>query len=61
VDLGERIGLRHNPRRRVGDAHIERLACANHVIKSAHHFLDWRHEIPGMNPIEVDVIGFESL
>jgi hypothetical protein len=31
----------------------------NHVIKPAHDFLDRRGEIPGMKPLEVDVIGLE--
>ena len=45
----------------VGDAHIEHFSDANHVIKPSHHLLDRSHEIPGVNPIEVDVIGLEPL
>jgi len=47
--------------RRVRDAHIEHFSGANHVIKSSHDLLDRSHEIPGMNPIEVDVVGLEPL
>jgi hypothetical protein len=55
------VRLRHNPVRRVRDTHIEHFSGANHVIKCSHHLLDRRHEISGVNPLEVNVIGLEPI
>ena len=33
MDLGECVGLRHNPRRGIGDAHVKHFSCTNQVIK----------------------------
>ena len=61
MDLGECVGLRYNPCRGMGDAHVEHFSCTNHIIKPAHHFLNRSHEIPSMNPVEVDVACFSRL
>ena len=49
----------HLPRRRVGEADVADLAGAHEVVERAHRLLDRRVLVPGVHPVEVDVVGLQ--
>ena len=61
AQVRQRVGLRHHPGRRVGDADVQHLARGHQVIQAAHHFLDRGREVPGVHPEKIDVVGAQPL
>src|SRR5262249_32606760 len=57
----EGLSLRDAPGRGVGNPRIQYLSGANKVIKTTHDFLDGSSEVPDVQPIEIDVVGFQPL
>ena len=55
------VGLRDDPRWRVGDPHVEHLAGPGEVVEPAHHLFDGGGEVPGVNPQQINVVGVEAL
>src|SRR5262249_61859800 len=39
---------------------IPNLSRLHEVVQSRHHLFDWRDRIPGMQPVEIDVVGLKS-
>ena len=60
LPLGQHLGLRHLPRRRVGYADVAHLAGAHQVVERAHRLVDRRELVPGVHPVEVDVVGLQA-
>jgi hypothetical protein len=58
--VGKRIRLCDPPGRGIRDADVEHLAYANQIIQRSHDFFDWRHLIPDVDPVEIDVVGLQS-
>ena len=61
AQLGDRVGPRHPPRRRVRHAAVQNFSLPHQIIEAAHDFLGRRHLIPDVQPVKIDVIGFQSL
>ena len=59
--MRQRVRLRDPPGRGIGDADVEHFACGNQVIQSAHDLFHRRDLVPDVNPIEIDVVGLQSL
>ena len=55
-----RLRLRHLPRRRVGEADVADLARAHQIVERAHRLLDGRVRVPGVHPVEIDVVGLQA-
>ena len=51
--------LRHLPGRRIGEADVADLAGVHQVVERAHGLVDGREPIPGVHPIEIDVVGLQ--
>ena len=61
VKLGERVGAGNDPSGKVGEANVEDLSGTNEIVERTHHFIDWRKCIESMDPVEIQVIGVETL
>ena len=58
--LGERVRPRHDPRGCVGDPDVEDLPGPHDVVEGPHRLLEGRHPVPGVDPVEVDVVGAQA-
>lgn len=56
-----RVGLGHDPRRRVADAQVQHFSALHEVVETLHHLLDPRGEVPVMHVQQVDVAGLQLL
>src|SRR6266436_8945283 len=61
AQLGKCIRLRDPPRGGIRNSDVEHLALANQIVQSAHDFFDWRNLVPHVDPVQVDVVGLQSL
>ena len=52
-----RLRLRHLPGRRVAESQVANLALLDERIERAHRLLDGRRLVPGVKPVEIDVVG----
>lgn len=59
--LRERVRLGDLPGRSVRDADVKHLAMANQIVKASHDFLYGCYLVPDMHPVEVNVVGPQSL
>jgi len=50
----------HFPGGRVGETEVTDFALAHQIVQSAHGFLDGGQRVPGVHPVEIDVIGPEA-
>src|SRR5260370_39648464 len=58
---GQSICLSDPPRGSIRDADVENLALANNIVQTSHDFFHGCDSIPDVHPVQVDVVGLQSL
>ena len=61
AQFGDRLRAAGVPGRHVGQADMADLAGAHQIVQRAHHLLGRRQPVPGMQEVEVDIIGAQPL
>ena len=61
TQFGERVRTRDDPGWRVRHANVQNLPHSYGVIERSHDLLHRREELPRVDPVDVDVVGAQSL
>jgi len=59
--LRQSICLCNPPGGSVRDADVENLALANEIVQAAHDFFHWCDPVPDVYPVQIEVVGLQSL
>src|SRR6266851_4103181 len=59
--LRKDICLGDPPGGSVGDAYVENLSRASEIVQSAHDFFHGGDPVPDVHPVQVDIVGLQSL
>jgi hypothetical protein len=58
--VGDRLGLRGDPCRHVGEADVADLAGGDQVVERSQGLLDRGAAIPAVQPVKVNVVGLQA-